>query len=175
MKQVKSWTRDRHFATTYENPRPLLRDAIECSIFTGSVKGNLGERTIASVRSANGDWDYILAERQPDVSLKTDIEPRIERLFNELVTIWRDATGMMSQFKIREKHWAYQMILRLGREFKESIIPLLLQNLEDDPFVWMITLETLTGAKPIRSEDKGNPDKMIQSWIRWGEANGIRF
>jgi hypothetical protein len=61
---------------------------------------------------------------------------------------------------------AYLSIIGMG----PTVVPFLIRQLEleqDEPDQWFWALRTITGADPVKNEDRGDYLKMAQSWIEW--------
>jgi hypothetical protein len=69
------------------------------------------------------------------------------------------------------QHPAYQAIIGLG----ESVVPLLLRELEREPDHWFIALKSVTGADPVRADHRGDLRAMAADWVAWGRAQGHRW
>ena len=66
---------------------------------------------------------------------------------------------------------AYQSIIGMG----ESVVPLILSQLYnegDEPDQWFWALTAITGANPVKDEDRGDFVKMAQVWLEWGLREG---
>jgi hypothetical protein len=96
------------------------------------------------------------------------VEPDLEEAFTYLARQWKCETGMMSLFKDRVAHPLYKAIIALDRK----IIPLLLRELQKSPYTWIEALETITKVDPVKPEDIGDAQLMIQAWLDWGKSNG---
>jgi len=92
----------------------------------------------------------------------------IERQFNELATQWESETGMLSVLSQKVLHPAYQRIIGMG----EKAIPLLLKELEREPNHWFWALKAITGANPVKPENRGRVKRMAQDWLEWGRDRG---
>ena len=97
----------------------------------------------------------------------TPPEP-IENRFRRLETIWNAETGYLSSYTDIVEHAAFKEIVGLG----DSVVPLMLHDLEERPQLWVWALPAITGANPAPPEDAGNISKMSEAWLRWGRANG---
>ena len=95
----------------------------------------------------------------------------IELTFLELAEQWRRETGMMSLVTKMSMHPAYQRIIGMG----QAVVPLILRELEQEPDHWFWALQAITGANPVRSEQRGRLKKMAEAWIQWGRENGYRW
>ena len=95
----------------------------------------------------------------------------IEVTFLELAEQWRRETGMMSLVSKMSIHPAYQRIIGMG----QAVVPLILRELEQEPDHWFWALQAITGANPVRSEQRGRLKQMAEAWIQWGRENGYRW
>ncbi|MEG3843211.1 hypothetical protein [Microcoleus sp. herbarium14] len=95
----------------------------------------------------------------------------IEVTFLELAEQWRRETGMMSLVTKMSMHPAYQRIIGMG----QAVVPLILRELEQEPDHWFWALQAITGANPVKSEQRGRLKQMAQAWIEWGRENGYRW
>ena len=95
-----------------------------------------------------------------------DMELRAE--FNELATVWKRETILMSSTLQIVEHWAYQRIIDMG----EPAVPLILERLHDKgPDHWFFALATITGEEAAIGED--TMQGAAESWISWGHKRGI--
>jgi hypothetical protein len=69
----------------------------------------------------------------------------------------------------RLSHPAYLEIISLGK----PAIPLLLRELEREPNDWFQALRILTGANPVRPEQRGRMKEMATAWLAWGREQGF--
>lgn len=90
-------------------------------------------------------------------------DPELEQIFSGLAATWQEETGGLSSTTRRYSHWAYQAILRLGRD----AIPLILTEINERPDWWFEALYAL--AKP-----KVNPvrpgmtfEEAVNAWNMW--------
>ncbi|NJQ96627.1 MAG: hypothetical protein HC784_00755 [Hydrococcus sp. CSU_1_8] len=95
----------------------------------------------------------------------------IEATFLELAEQWRRETGMMSLITKMSMHPAYQRIIGMG----QAVVPLILRELEQEPDHWFWALQAITGANPVKSEQRGRLKQMAEAWIQWGRENGYRW
>ncbi len=95
----------------------------------------------------------------------------IEENFFELAEQWRRETGMMSLVTKMSMHPAYQRIIGMG----QAVVPLILRELEQEPDHWFWALQAITGANPVKSEQRGRLKQMAEAWIQWGTENGYRW
>ncbi|MFB2919181.1 hypothetical protein [Aerosakkonema funiforme] len=95
----------------------------------------------------------------------------LEATFLELAEQWRRETGMMSLIMKMSMHPAYQRIIGMG----QAVVPLILRDLEKEPDHWFWALQAITGANPVKSEQRGRLQQMAQAWLQWGRENGYRW
>jgi EAL domain-containing protein (putative c-di-GMP-specific phosphodiesterase class I) len=95
----------------------------------------------------------------------------IEITFLELAEQWQRETGMLSVTSKISMHPAYQRIIGMG----QPVVPLIMRELEREPDHWFVALSAITGANPVKPEQRGRLKQMAQAWIEWGRANGYRW
>jgi hypothetical protein len=94
----------------------------------------------------------------------------IEQRFRQLAAAWHKAVAHHSSYSVRTKHPAYREIIALGPE----VVPLLLQDIEENHTHWFCALREITGANPIPESAAGNIPKMVEAWLIWAQENGYR-
>jgi hypothetical protein len=103
----------------------------------------------------------VLADKRTRNSLK----------FQELVKQWKTERGSRSSITQAAMMQPYQSIIGMG----EDAIPLIIAQLKSeghDPDQWFWALRAITQENPVRPEDRGNFQKMAQTWIQWAERQG---
>jgi hypothetical protein len=95
---------------------------------------------------------------------------QIEKTFFELANQWRRETNHMSIMSDIILHPAYQRIIGMGLD----VVPLILRELSKEPDHWFWALRSITGANPVKSEDKGRLKKMAEAWLDWGRQHGYK-
>ena len=108
------------------------------------------------------------------VVLATSIGPPsgtvdVEAEFHRLAKSWRRQAAYSSASNLVFEHPAYRSIVALGR----TVIPLLLQQVEQRQGWWFDALEELTGANPVCEEDAGDFDRTAAAWVQWGRREGF--
>ena len=93
---------------------------------------------------------------------------RLQAKFRKLADLWKDETIHISSLTEMENHRAYQEIIGMG----QPVIPLILQELVNDPDWWFMALDALVDAPPSLEEADGNLIKLSTKWIEWGRSNG---
>ena len=106
------------------------------------------------------------------VSQATTASGQLSRLrtrFERLAETWVEETGLLSSTTEMIAHWAYQEIVALGG----VAVPLLLEEMAEEPDHWGPALEILTGENPVPDEHLGDVDAMAEDWVSWGKARGF--
>jgi hypothetical protein len=70
-------------------------------------------------------------------------------------------------------HPSYQAILGMGREHEHEMVVLLVRDMQQHGRPWFGALSYITRENPIDRADAGKMDKMIDSWVKWGESRGL--
>jgi hypothetical protein len=96
------------------------------------------------------------------------IQPELEDEFLKLAATWREETEHLSSTTVFT-HAAYQRIIGLG----PKVVPAILRDLARTGDHWFWALRAITGQNPVRPEDAGNVRKMAETWLAWGEAQGL--
>ncbi len=91
-----------------------------------------------------------------------------ESKFLCLAEIWRHDTRYISSVNQICMHSAYQEIIGMGK----SALPLIFNELREDPYYWFWALKAITGEDPVRPEDRGKMNKMAESWLKWAREEG---
>lgn len=88
--------------------------------------------------------------------------------FRNLVRAWKAATSLTSSITEMATDPAYQQIIGMGKE----AIPLILEELQQDPDHWFWALRAITGEDPVPPADRGKLRSMTQAWLAWARAHG---
>jgi hypothetical protein len=100
-----------------------------------------------------------------------EVMAETKRVFQRLAEEWKASRGPATTGRIMTEHPAHKAIIELG----EPAVPLLLEELDREPDHWFAALRAITGANPVRPEDRGDLARMAESWIEWGRSNGYRW
>lgn len=92
---------------------------------------------------------------------------RLKAEFDRLAAEWKRETRYHSSSDIIEEHPAYQAIIAMG----EDVIPLILADLRQSMAHWFMALGRITGASPVRYEDRGKVEIMTAAWLDWGKQH----
>src|SRR5207247_626048 len=89
----------------------------------------------------------------------------LEAMFRALAEKWRLDTEMHSSMSKKLQHPAYQSIIAMG----QPAIPLILRELRDRPGFWFEALKAITGQSPVPSNERTDPRRMRDRWLKWGK------
>jgi hypothetical protein len=106
--------------------------------------------------------------KQPAATEPTE---SIEQKFRRLAAVWLKETAYVSSTTDQVAHPAFQEIVGMG----PAVIPFLLRELENRTGHWHRALGRITGVSPVPPEDRGNIDKAVEAWLRWGKEQGYRW
>jgi hypothetical protein len=95
----------------------------------------------------------------------------VEQRFRRLEAVWQAETWYHSNPEKIVSHPAFQEIIHMG----QSVVPLMLRDLEERPRLWVWALPVITRADPVPAEDAGNIAKMSQAWLEWARRSGCRW
>lgn len=118
------------------------------------------EIRVAGQCKEDGRTPFVPAQEAPTTPL--------EERFRQLASRWKRETARDSSTPKITEHPDYQAILRMGPE----VVPLILDDLRQQPAMWWPALRQLTGENPVPKEDKGKPSRIAEHWLRWGDKHG---
>ena len=96
-------------------------------------------------------------------------EISLEAEFQRCAAAWKRDTGHLSVEGEIATHEAYQSIISMGA----PAIPLILEDLRQEPHHWFIALDELTGESPeLPEEDWGSINALSDAWVKWGKSKG---
>jgi hypothetical protein len=90
--------------------------------------------------------------------------------FQRLRKQWRAECGITSSMTKIIMAPSYQRIIGMGR----PAVPLIMRQLEsegDRPTFWSWALQSITGEKPFRHEDRGKVKAPARAWLAWWRDN----
>ncbi|MCT7975852.1 hypothetical protein [Laspinema olomoucense] len=122
--------------------------------------------------SAQSESSIILTQlllqlRENISSKRSETELQFEALASE----WQAAMAGSSFMAEKTSHPAYQKIIEMG----SAAVPLLLRELERKPTHWFAALKAITGANPVKPEQRGRIKQMAEAWIEWGRKQGYEW
>ncbi len=103
-------------------------------------------------------------------------EKTLEARFLEQADKWERETAHLSSPLQRMMHPSYQAILGMSAESPENkrgVVRLMLRDLKRNQRDWFLALSYLTQQNPIDPKDYGKTSKMVASWMKWGEGQGL--
>jgi hypothetical protein len=114
---------------------------------------------------------------QPHINAVADERAReLDRRLRQQAERWDRETAHLSSPLQRMMHPSYQAILGMSAESAQNrrqVIRFLLSDLRQNGRDWLLALSYLTHENPINPKDSGKTDKMIRSWVKWGEEQGL--
>lgn len=63
----------------------------------------------------------------------------------------------------------YLQIIGMG----PAVLPLILNELQDQPAFWFQALHSISGVDPVPSRTKGDLHAMVVAWLDWGRSRGF--
>lgn len=114
---------------------------------------DLAERSIEEIEDVVAEW---AGESAADLAGQ----------FKELASVWRFETKGVPFLITRVAHWAYQRIIGMG----PPAVPLILNELAEEPDHWFWALNAITGEDPADGVD--SLDEAAERWLSWGHSNG---
>jgi hypothetical protein len=145
------------FVLTLEPPPPLVRFLAPHPEGAGPDLAKVEQR----IRELRDDYQHSLA--------MTYREAVLTEVFRSFAEEWRQTTRFQSSLTQITDHPAYRAIVRLG----EEVVPLLLRELQRRQEPWFTALREITGADPVKPEQRGDMGKMAEAWLRWGRSHGL--
>lgn len=91
--------------------------------------------------------------------------------FYKLTNQWKEETRYLSSIFQISMHPAYQQIIGMGSD----VVWLILRELNQRPAHWFWALKAITRTDPVPVQYRGNVEKMIEYWLRWGKEQGYAF
>lgn len=101
------------------------------------------------------------------------IDRTIAQKFHEQAEKWDRETGHISSPAQRFAHPSYVAILGMANDNRDEVVDLMLRDMRQNRREWFWALSYLTHENPIKREDAGKTDKMINAWINWGRKRGL--
>jgi len=134
-----------------------------------SQKFTFSEDAIESILQKRKKAIYYVYSTKIDEKPKNSVDVQKVRDFYDYVKKWKEETvGLSSPSTIRMNR-NYQKIIGLG----DSIIPLILSELEKNPDDWFYALEMLVKDEENPINDDMGFNESIKTWITWGKNKGL--
>ena len=126
---------------------------------------------IQTITQNGQDPTQFFQERLLALSISQVNEPDHIQKFQSLANQWRKETRHLSLMSDIVLNTAYQQIIGMGA----LAIPLILQELKEQPDHWFWALRSIVGESPIPSADRGRLPKMTEAWLAWGQEHGYQY
>ncbi|MCK9581517.1 MAG: hypothetical protein M0Q92_13865 [Methanoregula sp.] len=124
-----------------------------------TVSIGLGEEA----KEVNADFQTAHAHYSLPISRTQKIKK-----FDQLAATWEHDNTLISSSQEMVLLPSYQEIIGMG----EDAVPLILEELKNNPQHWFWALRSITGENPVSIEDRGDVKKMTESWLEWGRNSG---
>jgi hypothetical protein len=92
----------------------------------------------------------------------------VRERFQRLAAKWKEQSRHMSNSAQMAMLPSYQQIIGIG----DPAVPLLLEELRQEPDHWFWALEAITLQNPVRTEVAGKVRLMALAWVEWGIREG---
>lgn len=119
-------------------------------------------------QSEEGEMVKMISEKVTEDYFAPITRAPFKKRFDILSATWKydnDAVSSASKIALNS---AYQEIIGMGKE----AIPLILEEIQNNPGQWFWALASISGENPVKPENRGNIDKMTEDWLSWGEGKG---
>ncbi len=93
---------------------------------------------------------------------------RVSR-FQRLAAEWKRKSHYISNTAQMALLLPYQRIIGM----RLDAVPLILQELQQEPDRWFWALEAITEEDPVPADAKGKVAQMADAWIEWGKQKGF--
>lgn len=90
------------------------------------------------------------------------------RKFDILSATWKYDNNIVSSMSKIALNSAYQEIIGMGKE----ALPLILEEIRENPGQWFWALAAISGENPVKSENRGDIKSMTSDWLNWGKKKG---
>lgn len=127
----------------------------------------------AKADSTAGDLDFghvVLVDHIAGSGVTFLVDPGdpVRAQFNGLRDQWRSESKFMSMVHDMVLLPSYQRIIGMGM----SVVPYILEDLEETGDHWFWALDAITGENPIPDEDVGNVPAMADEWLALARVRG---
>lgn len=91
--------------------------------------------------------------------------------FEALKREWLNETKYLSNPRLLYSNEKYQKIIEMGY----NVVPYLLEDLKKNKNDWFFALEKIIKKNPIKKDNAGNFNAMIEDWMEWAATNESIF
>jgi hypothetical protein len=95
--------------------------------------------------------------------------PEVRSRFAVLAAEWKRQSRYLSNTAQMAMLKPYQQIIGLGPQ----AVPLILEQLQQEPLQWFWALEAITGENPVSPDDAGLVRAKADAWLAWGRREGL--
>ncbi len=96
------------------------------------------------------------------------IASELQVVFQELVTLWKTETLILSSATQIVMNESYQKIIGLG----PKVLPLIFRELRREQDLWFWALRAITRVDPVPAEHAGKIKNMTADWLEWAYSKG---
>jgi hypothetical protein len=120
------------------------------------------------------DWAIVATQAQTLSQLAYDLSRRIlaaqalDSRFEQLRKEWLSQTRLSSSPIEIAMSEPYQQIIGMG----PAVVPLIIRELKRKHNLWFWALRSITGANPVKEDDRGDIQAMTQAWLDWAKSQG---
>ncbi len=115
---------------------------------------------------------FFSAPQQATLTTEPPIDDWLK--YQRLAAQWQHERGAMSSITEASLCPSYQAIIGMG----PTAVPFICAQLEserDEPDQWFWALGAITGALPVKEEDRGNFVRMAETWLQWAKSEGYAW
>ncbi len=95
-----------------------------------------------------------------------------DALFQLYIEAWHNERGAASSISEMVLCKSHMRIIGMGAEIAVPLIFRKMADEGDEPDMWFVALQTLTGADPVTDEIRGDFKAMADRWLRWATDSG---
>ena len=132
------------------------------------IKAVYHDGVIQPVDPVPADWKDG-QELQVQQATVPRVSAELRRRFESLAAQWKEETRYLSSTTDIATNGAYQRIIGMGM----PAVPLILEDLRDQPYHWFWALNAITGEDPVPQSLRGHVREMADAWITWGVEKGL--
>ena len=99
------------------------------------------------------------------LSRETSLADRFQQLRDE----WKEQSQYLSNTTQMAMLRPYQQVIGMG----PAVVPLILEELRNEPDLWFWALEAITNEQPVPSEAVGHVESSASAWLEWGRRKGL--
>jgi hypothetical protein len=97
----------------------------------------------------------------------------VEDRFLQLAKTWKRETAMFSVVRDKIINPNYLEIIGLGRTFKDTVLKLILKDLQKGEEFWHYALKSIADENPVPKGMVNNLSIVRDCWLKWGEGQHL--